>query len=213
MILLGKDKLKSLWLFRTLFKERKTIRYIRLVLNICAGKYRVCSNFNVLAGYSRRRIAGDRLYVLIDDGNGLEFIKTDMPTKEFSIETIHLAHRNRFYGREFIHRPLNRIEFEKFGFGLTSKVYHGDLIRENVLANGKEIILIDFEFERDYSRTYQNLDYLLNRVNPTRRVDFIWSKDKVFLLLQIYERCCLQQYENALIERRRNGCVWANQVI
>lgn len=213
MILLGKDKVKSIWLFRTLFKERKTVNYIRLVFWICTGNFRVCSNFNVLAGYSRRRIAGDRLYVLIDDDNGLEFIKIDKASFEFSSDIINLAKRDRFYGRDFIHRPLNRLQFEKFGFGLSSKVYHGDLIRENVLTNGKEIILIDFEFERDYSRTYQNLDYLLNRVNPTRRADYIWSKENVFLLLQIYEKCSLNQYEKALIERKRNGCVWANKVI
>ena len=213
MILLGTDKVKSIWLFRTLFKERKFVSYIRLVTSICTGNFRVCSNFNVLAGYSRRRMAGDRLYVLIDDSNGLEFIKLDKSAYELSTEIIKLANRDRFYGREFLHRPLNRLEFEKFGFGSSSKVYHGDLIRENILANGEEIILIDFEFERDYSSTYQNLDYLLNRMNPTRRVDFIWSKENVFLLLQIYEDCCLNQYEKALIERKRNGCVWANKVI
>lgn len=213
MILLGKDKVKSIWLFRTLFKERKTVNYIRLVFWICTGNFRVCSNFNVLAGYSRRRMAGDRLYVLIDDDNGLEFIKIDKASFELSSDIINLAKRDRFYGRDFKHRPLNRLQFEKFGFGLSTKVYHGDLIRENVLTNGKEIILIDFEFERDYSRTYQNLDYLLNRVNPTRRADYIWSKENVFLLLQIYEECCLNQYEKALIERKRNGCVWANKVI
>lgn len=213
MILLGKDKVKSIWLFRTLFKERKIVSYIRLVFSICTGNFRVCSNFNVLAGYSRRRMAGDRFYVLIDDGNGLGFIKIDKASFEFCSDIIKLAKRDRFYGRDYIHRPLNRPEFEKFGFGLSSKVYHGDLIRENVLVNGKEIILIDFEFERVYSKTYQNLDYLLNRMNPTRRADFIWSKDNVFRLLQIYEDCCSHQYEKALIERKRNGCVWANKVI
>ena len=213
MILLGTDKVKSIWLFKTLFKERKTVSYIRLVFSICTGNFRVCSNFNVLAGYSRRRMAGDRLYVLIDDSNGLEFIKIDKAAYESSSDIINLAKRDIFYGREFIHRPLNRLEFEKFGYGLSSKRYHGDLIRENVLVNGKEIILIDFEFERDYTSTYQNLDYLLNRMNPTRRADFIWSKENVFLLLQIYEGCCLNQYEKALIERKRNGCIWANKLI
>ena len=102
---------------------------------------------------------------------------------------------------------VNRYEFESLGFGVSKKIYHGDLSLNNILRYKKELILIDNEFERNYSVCFQDLDYLINLYTSKKGhnklpVNFYWWYNSI----SIYRKYSINELKKAFEERNKNGC-------
>ncbi len=111
----------------------------------------------------------------------------------------------------FKHGLLTRNEFESLGYGLIKKIYHGDISRDNILKNNSKIILIDNEYEREYSLTFQNLDYLINCFKKSK-LSKLSDLNTWFVYLNMYCETTYSDVLNAFKERLQNGCDIAKKI-
>jgi len=205
-------------LYKIVFRGNYISIIKKIIKVLLAKKYIVKSN-NSFVVYSHRRQQEDRFYGLIfNDPLQERFFKIELNEFINKIKNIDSNFKaieqcsQVLIPTTFKHGLLTRSEFESLGYGLTKKIYHGDISKDNILKNNSKIILIDNEFEREYSATFQNLDYLINRFQKSKlsqRTDLnTW-----FVYLNMY---CVTTHSNVLKafeERLKNGCDIAKKLL
>tara|TARA_Y100000385_G_scaffold288878_1_gene356681 strand:+ start:5816 stop:6481 length:666 start_codon:yes stop_codon:yes gene_type:complete len=194
------------------------ISIIKKIIKVLLAKKNIVKTNNSFVSYSHRRQQEDRFYGLIfNDPLQERFFKIEFNEFTNKIKNID----SNFKAIEqcsqilvpisFKHGLLTRNEFESLGYGLIKKIYHGDISRDNILKNNSKIILIDNEYEREYSLTFQNLDYLINCFQKSK-LSKLSDLNTWFVYLNMYCETTYSDVLNAFKERLQNGCDIAKKI-
>ena len=194
------------------------ISIIKKIIKILLAKKNIVKTNNSFVAYSHRRQQEDRFYGLIfNDPLQERFFKIEF--NEFTNKTQNIDSNFKAIEQcsqvlvpiSFKHGLLTRNEFESLGYGLIKKSYHGDVSRDNILKDNSKIILIDNEYEREYSLTFQNLDYLINCFKKSK-LSKLSDLNTWFVYLNMYCETTYNDVLNAFKERLQNGCDIAKKI-
>lgn len=213
------NKISSIVLLQNLIFRGGLYRsLVFFVKFIFASKRNIGGDFDFVC-YTHNRKSENRIYGISRNNAPPKFFKvseenfiTNFNNKSKVKDLIHRNSQN-LIGSDYKHRILKRKEFEDLGYGIKDSIYHGDLSKGNILVKGEKIKLIDNEFEDNYSKNYQNLDYLINSLGEALDLKSITDIDWWYSAANIYYPVTKEEISKVFKRRKNNGCDLATKIL